>query len=213
LKPLPSGDQEPSALHGVLAKHVPPLPPRALRDLADKTATGFVVLHTGASTPYKTWPSDRWAALAEKLHADLQVTVVVVGDRRDKPTIPQQQAVISYAGDLSLAETAALIGRARLFAGSDSGLAHLAVALGTPSAVLFGPSDQNKWGIETPEHAVVANPLPCAPCSIFGYLKPCRTRVCMASLTVDQVYDACRKVIAHGSPYQPEAQPYPSTPL
>lgn len=156
---------------------------------------GYAVVHVGSSTPGKQWPAARYAELASRLRDRDGLGLAAVGDRRDATRLPTVEGLVSLAGDLSLRDTAAAIQHARVFVGGDSGLAHLAAALGVPTVVLFGPSDPRKWGVSGPEHAVVRNELACAPCSIFGYLKPCRTVACMRSLTVDQVYDACRRVM------------------
>ncbi|MDA0991423.1 MAG: glycosyltransferase family 9 protein, partial [Verrucomicrobia bacterium] len=58
---------------------------------------------------------------------------------------------------------------------------------GRRTVVLFGPSDDRKWSRADDQHAVVRNPLPCSPCSIFGYHKYCRDIPCMRSISVEQV--------------------------
>lgn len=108
-------------------------------------------------------------------------------------------SLVSLAGGLSLAETAAVIRAAGLFIGGDSGLGHLAVALGTPTVLLFGPSDHQKWGHAGVRHAVIRRPVACAPCFIFGYHRPCRTIACMRGITVDQVVAAARQLLIENS--------------
>ena len=95
-----------------------------------------------------------------------------------------------------LPEVTALIRQARLFVGGDSGLAHLAAAAGTPTVVLFGPSDSKKWGIKDARHKVVCKALPCAPCFIFGYHRPCRDIQCMHRIETDEVFTACASLLS-----------------
>jgi ADP-heptose:LPS heptosyltransferase len=71
----------------------------------------------------------------------------------------------------------------------------VAVALGTPTVVLFGATDPRKWGVSDERHAVVARPLPCSPCCIFGYNKPCRHVACMNGIDADTVIESCDRVI------------------
>jgi ADP-heptose:LPS heptosyltransferase len=104
-------------------------------------------------------------------------------------------APVTLAGGTDLRQAAGVIGRARLFVGCDSGLAHLATALGVRTVVLFGPTDHEKWAVQNTRHAVVHRDLPCAPCFIFGYHKPCRNLACMREITVQDVADACRRVL------------------
>ena len=55
-------------------------------------------------------------------------------------------STVNMAGKLSLAESAYLIGRAKVYVGPDTALTHVAAALGTPTIALFGPSNPVKWG-------------------------------------------------------------------
>jgi len=74
--------------------------------------------------------------------------------------------------------------------GPDSGIAHLAVALGTPAAVLFGPSDPKKWAPSEGAGRVVRVDLPCSPCSIFGYTKPCANHECVRGIRAEAIAEA-----------------------
>jgi ADP-heptose:LPS heptosyltransferase len=69
------------------------------------------------------------------------------------------------------------------------------VALGRPSVTLFGATDPLKWGAQGDRHRTVHKEMPCAPCCIFGYRKPCRSVACMQSITVADVLTACRQVL------------------
>ena len=151
----------------------------------------FAVVHPCGYTPQKRWPADAFACLVRRLREDHGMGSVLVGDRGDRAGAESIAGhvkehhgdVLSCAGQLSLSGTAALIRKAGIFVGTDSGLAHLAVALGTPTVVLFGPSDHVKWGAENDRHAIVRKDMPCAPCFIFGYHKPCRGRECMTGIS------------------------------
>ncbi len=209
LAPL-GGDPGPAPFAGCLAGANLPLPPAAAGawPSSGEGRRGVAVLHAGCSTPYKLWPPERFAALGQRLRDNPGVDLVLVGGRDDLVMRNALLAnlrgagggVVDLVGRLTLMETAAVIQRARLFVGPDSGLAHLAAALGTPSVVLFGPSEPRKWGLIAARHAVVRHKLPCAPCFIFGYSKPCRTIACMERITVDAVHAACRDVFAAAGP-------------
>ena len=195
-------------LEGLLAAYDASLPEPFERDLRRLSPAGaFAVLHPGTSSRYKQWPEDRFSQLALHLHREHALALVVVGDAKDIPLGDRvledcRKAAcpaLSCQGRLSLAETAAVIRGSRLFVGTDSGLAHLAVALGRPTVVQFGPSDALKWGVEDATHATVRADLACAPCFIFGYHKPCRTIACMRQITVEAVQDACRAVLRNSA--------------
>ena len=161
----------------------------------------FVALHIGGSNPSKHWPPERYAALCDALHTQRGLRAVLVGSAADRASAARIAALCRAAhpevraGELSLAETAALCADAALFIGPDSGIAHLADLAGTPSVVLFGSGDAAKWG---PCHGVAVSaspPLPCAPCSRYGTLhrRPDCRYECMAAITVDAVLAAAPK--------------------
>jgi len=77
--------------------------------------------------------------------------------------------VLNYVGQLSVLESAAIIQQSQLFIGPDSGLMHLACAVGTPVIAIFGPGNQQKWGPKGAEHSIVSEKVSCSPCTLFGY--------------------------------------------
>lgn len=201
----PLGIHEKAVVEGCLAVDVRSTPsPGPLAGVR----SGLILLHIGTSTRYKRWEMEKTGALVKQLItgplAGISNPVVgLVGGRKDAglarriaALADQGDRVRIMAGELPLRETAALIAKSTLFIGGDSGLAHMAVALGTPTVVLFGPSDPLKWGVSSPHNAVVCKDLACAPCFIFGYHKRCHTIACMAGITVDEVVSACSKVSA-----------------
>lgn len=186
---------------GCLADRSLPVPASVDTAIAHAGGTGrFAAIHPGASTPFKVWPTDRFAELARRLQDEHGVGTVLLGggdSQAAAATVANDPGLTmtSRMGPLDLEQTAAVIRAARVFIGSDSGLGHLAVALGVPTVVLFGPSDPLKWGWTGPRHAVVSRHLPCAPCFIFGYHKPCRRVACMTQLDVPAVLEAVRTVL------------------
>jgi ADP-heptose:LPS heptosyltransferase len=114
-------------------------------------APGATVVHPGAKSPTRRWPPERFAAVAR---AELAAgrRVVVTGSAAEARLaravaraagVPEDDCL---AGDTDLGELTALVaGAARVVCG-DTGVAHLATALGTPSVVLFGPEPPSRWG-------------------------------------------------------------------
>ncbi len=161
----------------------------------------FVALQSGGSTPYKQWTAERFVEVARRLHQQHGLAVALVGGPADSErcdTLCKQsgldsEAICSTAGHLSLKQSAALLAKAELFVGIDSGLAHMATALSRPTVVLFGPSNPDKWGSRGPGQVVVKQPQPCSPCAIFGYHKPCDSIACMKAISVDDVMEAVQE--------------------
>ncbi len=111
---------------------------------------GATVVHPGAKAPARRWPPDRYAEVARGEVAAGR-SVVVTGDagERDLATLVARLAGLDgavLAGALSLRALVAVVASAGRVVCGDTGVAHLATALGTPSVVLFGPMDPDRWG-------------------------------------------------------------------
>jgi len=95
----------------------------------------------------KRWPEERFAALFEKLARERGLPVVLLGSAAEAPMNARVAAlapaarVVDLAGQTTLPEVLGVVAEAELFVGNDSGLAHLANAAGTPTTVVFGPTD------------------------------------------------------------------------
>ena len=115
---------------------------------------GAVIVHPGAAFEARRWPARRFAAVARHLRLRGE-SVLITGSSSE---IPLAREVASLAG-LDASAVAAgrtdLLGLARLVRGArgvicgDTGIAHLATALRTPSVVLFGPTPPALWGPPT----------------------------------------------------------------
>lgn len=116
-------------------------------------APGVVVVHPGADAAARRWPPERFAAVAGTLRRSGHDVVVTAG-AGEGPLARHvaaeaglaPEAVQGGAGDVPFGRLAALVAGARCVVVGDTGLAHLATALGTPSVVLFGPVAPRLWG-------------------------------------------------------------------
>lgn len=123
---------------------------------ADGLAMGepFIVIHPWTSNPRKQWPMERFSALIAALPSCLPCRMVLIGGPesadRSHAIIPAGSSALDLTGRLSLPQLAALLRLARLVLSSDSGPAHLAVAVGTRAVVLFGTQEvaagPRRWG-------------------------------------------------------------------
>lgn len=166
-----------------------------------------VALGPAARHATKRWPALHFALLAERIaEARPDAEFLLVGgpeDRRSlaevrfaRPRLRWCRVDVAREGVDGLARHVA---RAGIFVGVDSGPAHLAAASGVSTVVLFGPTSMRRWGPLGPRHRVVDLGLDCAPCSNHGGRRcprPDRARACLTSLSVDQVFDAVRPMLA-----------------
>jgi ADP-heptose:LPS heptosyltransferase len=103
----------------------------------------FVVVHPTSNDPTRDWSMDEWARLTQYIADDCRLPIVEIGL---EPKIGQRPpSIVSVAGSLSIMETAEVIRRAAYFIGIDSGPAHMANALRTPSLILLGRFRGHDW--------------------------------------------------------------------
>jgi ADP-heptose:LPS heptosyltransferase len=102
---------------------------------------GFVALHPGSGAPAKTWPTERFHALATALSPD-RPWLLVRGPAEPVGPAPPGAVV---ASELPLRLLGAVLARAGLYVGNDSGVSHLAAAEGAPTLALFGPTAPEVW--------------------------------------------------------------------
>ncbi|MGK5448193.1 glycosyltransferase family 9 protein [Streptomyces radiopugnans] len=129
---------------------------------------GYAVVHPGASSPSRRWPPERFAAVADGL-ADSGLRTVLTG-------VPGEEAVtaavlrharsrpVDLTASTSLGELACLLRDAALLVTNDTGTAHLAAAVGTPTVAVFLSGDPVRWAHRGPRHRVARAAVECSPC-------------------------------------------------
>ncbi|NJQ05585.1 glycosyltransferase family 9 protein [Streptomyces lonarensis] len=167
--PWRDGEHERARWCRLLAAHHMPADPRDLRIArpeAPSPAPGAVVVHPGAAARARRWPPERYAAVVRTLRRRGHRVVVTGGPGEEKTAAevaaaggaPRRDVL---AGDLPFPLLAALVADAACLLSGDTGPAHLAVALGTPSVTLFGPVAPERWGPPPhPRHGVIHPPGP-----------------------------------------------------
>lgn len=118
-------------------------------------ATGApITLHPGSGSPRKNWPRENWLALVPLLPPPITIVLGEV-ERERRPGQPAVTWPTPTFVQPPLAALAAHLARSRLFLGHDSGVSHLAAACGTPSVLLFGPTDPAVWAPPAPQVRVI----------------------------------------------------------
>ena len=150
----------------------------------------IIGIHAGSGPKLqdqKRWPPERFAQLADHLIRHLGAKVIFTGAGGEKGLMGQITAMmketpISAVGKLNLRQTAAVIGRCRVFVSNDSGIAHVASAVKTPLIVLFGATDLGRIGPRGGDVHVI------------------RKEGGIRAIMVDEVFEQVRKRIAHAAP-------------
>jgi heptosyltransferase-2 len=147
--------------------------------------------------PAKKWFPERFAAVVDRLIDDTGAQAILFGSSGDKESAAEvrknaHHPLIDIAGRTNLREAIALISRCDLFISNDSGLMHVAGALGIPTVAIFGSTNPMTTSPVGEASVVIHRDVPCSPC-----LKPiCPTDFsCMDLIGVDEVYSAARGLI------------------
>ncbi len=166
-----------------------------------KGFAGYVLINPGGNWPTKCWHPERYGELAGRLMKDGLPVAVTWGPGEESMV----RSIVRTAGSgvrqipTTLEELIALCERAKLFVGGDTGPMHFAAAAGTPIVSIFGPTSSDRNGPFRREDIVVERRMSCRPCYERDKC-PLEHWECMEHITVDQVYEACRKRLAMGEP-------------
>ena len=185
-------------------------------DLAPDTEP--IAIHAGSATTVlakaKRWPPERYARLLHLLQARYPANPVVVLEGPDEAGIADQileryregapPKVLKLRG--TLASGAAVLERSRLYVGTDSGLAHLSAAVGTPAVTLFAPADPDRVCPYGYRHLVVQPGCSCCPSFLYPFqstypkLKDDNTK-CIEKITPEQVMSVVeREMVGRAKP-------------
>jgi len=162
----------------------------------------IVCIHPGSGTQTKQWETSRWARVGDTLAERLGAFVVFTGSPSEvELCLAASQNMTSAhgiaAGKTSVGGLAALLARARVVLGADSGPLHLAAAVGTPTVALFGPADVvefGTWGDKT-RHAVLTSDIGCLGCRILDWPDDApENHPCVRDITLERVVAAALRV-------------------
>ena len=165
----------------------------------------WIAVAPGARWGSKRWPVERFAALVARLAAVPERRFVLLGAAAESPLAASVRAVSPAvtldACGLDILETAAVLERCRLCVGNDSGLAHVAEAVGCPVLTFFGPTAPAfGYAPYRPASRALHRPPPCNPCSKNG-CRPCHrpTHECMENISVDEASAVASAILASPS--------------
>ncbi|MDP9311297.1 MAG: glycosyltransferase family 9 protein [Chloroflexota bacterium] len=176
---------------------------------ADNDSSGpLVVLHPGGgqnpgmSLPRKRWLPERWAAVADALAAE-GARIWLLGGPGDEAAVMAVAAHMQFKARTAVrrwdwAVLGAMLQRADLFLGHDTGMMHLATAVDTPTVAVFGPSDPQMYGPYGSHTRYVWCPTPESPCFYAGSAPaecPCAMQ-CMRNVAVADVLQAAHALLA-----------------
>ncbi|MBK9528292.1 MAG: glycosyltransferase family 9 protein [Acidobacteria bacterium] len=159
----------------------------------------FTLLHPSTAFFTKQWPTENFARTAEFL-AERGFQAVAVGSKSESKVLDDLKSLsmvpVTTFDDLTLPEITVLASKAKVFVGNDSGIAHIAAAVGTPSVVVFGSSNRDHWRPWTDApNEIVFEPFACQPCP--GYeCKEFGDSRCIRDIPPSAVFTALERVLS-----------------
>lgn len=146
----------------------------ANRYLKQKTEAGeqFIGIHPGSSAErgmiLKRWSIEKFAEICTWLTGETNAKILLFGGQEEeglrKDIAEKADGKPLVVTGLDFQSTASLIGKCMLFISNDSGLMHVAVSMGVPTAALFGPSDPGRTAPYGAKHKVIRTGIECSPC-------------------------------------------------
>jgi lipopolysaccharide heptosyltransferase I len=160
-----------------------PLPP-IMKTLPEK----YIVIIPSAMAQPKRWQPERFGQLA----SILPYPSIIIGSANDMPI---SEIVLKFSngnarslcGETTLIDLMAVIKNAVFCITNDTGPMHIAAALNIPIAAIFGPTNPIRTGPYGENNIIIRKVLPCSPCY---KRKKCSNRICLDSLSADDVKEA-----------------------
>ncbi len=133
----------------------------------------WIGIHTGAKMPVRRWSVEHFAQVADYFAETFQAQIILTGSADEETTVQlaiekMHSQPLNIAGKTSLGGLAGVIRELDLFISNDTGPAHVANAVDTPSVTIFGPTDPQRWAsLDVARHPFVREPVMCSPCGFW----------------------------------------------
>lgn len=161
----------------------------------------LAIVHPGCGSggEPRTWVVERYAQVVRIL-CDRGVFIVLTGGGDDVEIakrvfrIAESSSVAFFVGRTSFAQLVALVSMANFVLCPNTGIMHLAAALGRPTVALHGPTNPVQWRPIGEAHRIVQSKLPCVPCLRLGHDYRCNDYKCMSAITLEEVLEAIDEI-------------------
>jgi ADP-heptose:LPS heptosyltransferase len=157
----------------------------------------WIGIHPSARDKTRRWPIKRFISAAAQLQQIYGGTILIFGEERERGELEDAVASVgvmysNLAGCTTIPETGAILSRLAIFLTNDSGPAHIAYAVGTPTVTIFGGGDPFRNGpLQNMPNRILAYPVSCRPCETgdcpIGYH-------CLENISVSQVVEAAIEI-------------------
>jgi lipopolysaccharide heptosyltransferase I len=161
----------------------------------DRIALPLIAVNPFSSkgSEFKRWGLPNYGELIRRVGEQTGATTVILwgpGEELEARTLLEMSGDrAALACPTTVSQLLSLLKRAELYVGGDTGVMHLAALAGTPVVAIFGPTDHLINGPYGERNTVITSKHPCSPCRD----KKCKSRECVRSISVDDVYQAAMK--------------------
>lgn len=178
-------------------------PPTLSVEPLERDLSSHVVLHIcpgGSRGVFREWPTQNWVKLINYL-LEKNYHPILTGAPADwekcealRKASASPDKIEILAGKASLRETAAVLKSAYAVISVETGIMHLAAALGCPTLALHGPSSPKRWGGVGPKVIPITPQMTYMPCVYLGFEKTCSDNRCMRAISVEQVISSFERL-------------------
>jgi ADP-heptose:LPS heptosyltransferase len=164
----------------------------------------LVLIHPGPSWPIKEWPREHWTQLVARLRAAGHTNIAQMGVARymnfGKVALEAIPGAVSLIDELSVEECFAIIARAKLLIGIDSGLLHISGCTHTPAIGVFGPTSPQFFYSENIRKEFAVSQVACQGCyhrrPRVDWITGCPHDIrCMVKISADEVLRNCLEIL------------------
>jgi heptosyltransferase-2 len=171
---------------------------RKSKGVTPEERSKVLILHPGSGSKKKDWPLDRFLNLAHTVQDQLGSRILIVLGPAEGPEVQRAFEGMRpnppiLAKGLTLLQLASVMEGCRFFVGNDSGISHMAAALGLPTVVIFGPTDQRVWSPRGEKTFVVSRDIYCSPCPQERFFQ-CKNLECLRGIEIGEVLGGLGKI-------------------
>lgn len=173
----------------------------------------LIAIHPGSGSKRKNWPIQKFIETARYLLCNPQVKLLIIyGPAEEEIGVDVMfnhallsiqkifENRINFARNIPLPHLAAILNRIDCFLGNDSGITHMAAAVGVPVVAIFGPTDPDVWAPRGEDVRIIRNECSCSPCGII--MKDCIAQHCLEGIEINEVINAVTGFITNNKKWR-----------
>lgn len=160
-----------------------------IRDKIGDSNKMLIAIHPGSGSRQKCWPAERFSELILRMRKEMYAQILIISGPADYEIVEKLRVKVKdfiHVDQLPLPNLAAIIKRCNIFIGNDSGITHLAAAVGVHTIAIFGSTDPIVWGPRGERVKTLYKKSDCSPC-FPDTRRNCFLQICLEAVTVEDV--------------------------